>query len=133
MQKKKKVDVKVEIKTEVTDSAEEVKGKIVIDDPKFIQGPINLDFLSPIQKIQLASFAQAKANKNLLKFHAEDNMLLNLATSVLENLKPLFQEDTSYTPSGRLKSLINSVDKHFKSFETLAAEKALNDFNAKRI
>lgn len=52
--KKEKVDVKVEIKTEAKDTIEEVKGKKLIDDPKFIQGPINMDSLPPIQKLQLA-------------------------------------------------------------------------------
>lgn len=55
-----KMEVKVEGRTEARDS-ETMKGKKVIDDPKFIQGPINLASLSPIQNLQLASFSQAKS------------------------------------------------------------------------
>lgn len=39
---KEKVEVKVEVETKARDTAEPVKGKQIIDDPKFVQGPINL-------------------------------------------------------------------------------------------
>lgn len=97
---KEEMEVKVEVKSKAKDIVEIVKGKQVIDNPKFIQGPINLASLSPIQKIQLASFAQAKSNENLLKSHIEDSMFLTLATSAFEKLMPSFQKDTSDSPSG---------------------------------
>ncbi|XP_059069826.1 uncharacterized protein LOC131046319 [Cryptomeria japonica] len=71
--KKEKVWVKVEVKSKANNTAKKVKGKKVIDDPKLIQGPINLASLSPIQKLQLTSFAKAKASEGLLKSHTKDN------------------------------------------------------------
>lgn len=93
------MEVKVEVEIEAKDTAETVKGKQIIEDLEFVKGPINLASLSPIQKLQLASFSQEKANADHLKSHTEDSMLLTLATSILEKLMPSFQKDTSDTPS----------------------------------
>lgn len=84
------MEVKVEVKIEARDTTKAVKAKQFIDDLEFIQGQINLASLSPIQKLQLASFAQAKASEDLLKSHIEDNMLLTMATDILEKLMPSF-------------------------------------------
>lgn len=68
-----------------------------------------------------------------MKSHTKDNMLLSLATDVLEKIMPSFQKDTSDTPSRKLKSLINTVDKNFESFEKFAEEKVQKEFNAKKL
>lgn len=83
--KKEKVEVKVEVEVEAEATIEPMQGKQIIDDPKFMQGPINIASLSPIQKLQLALFAQEKASEDLLMSHTEDNMFLTLETSILEN------------------------------------------------
>lgn len=135
---KEKVEVKVEVdnegkNTKSRDIVGTVKGKQIIDDPEFVQGPINLTSLSPIRKLQLASFAQAKASEDLLKSHTEDNELLTLASGVLEKIIPSYVKNKFDTPSEQLKSLINSMDTHFESLEKSAAVKVRGEFNAKRL
>lgn len=135
---KEKVELKIEFDTqgkitEARDTSGTVKGKQIIDDPDFFQGPINLVSLSPIQMVQLASFAHAKAGEDLLKSHTEDNELVNLTSGVLEKLMPTFQKNTFDTPSGKLKNLINSMDTHFESLEKSVEVKVHNEFNAKRL
>lgn len=66
-----------------------------------------MDTLSPIQKLKLASLARSKEREEILKSHMEDGELLSLASSVLEKIMPTFQKDSSNSPSGQLKSLIN--------------------------
>lgn len=83
---KEKMKVKVKVKTGEKHTMETMEGKKVIDDPEFIQGPIDLTSLSPIQKLKLASFAQEKASEDLLKSHTKDNMLLTLTICILEKL-----------------------------------------------
>lgn len=68
-----------------------------------------------------------------MKSHNEDNMSLTLSFGVLEKLMTSFQKDTSDTPSGQLKSLINFVDSHFESFEKCTKVKVQNEFNAKML
>lgn len=68
-----------------------------------------------------------------MKSHTEYNMLLTLATDVLENLMPSFQKDTSDTPFGQLKSMINSVNTHFESFEKSIEDIVQSEFNGKRL
>lgn len=60
--KKKKVEVKKELVSGARDMTEDVKDllekdKHIFDDLALSQGPINLDSLSPIQKLKLASLA----------------------------------------------------------------------------
>lgn len=45
---------------------------------------------------------------------------------------PKFQKDTSDSPSGQLKSLINFVSTHFESLEKLVEVRVRNEFDAKR-
>lgn len=94
------------------------RDKQIDEDQDIIQGPINFDTLSRVQKIKLASIAQAKAREDSLKSHIEDSELLGLASRILEII-PTFQKDSSTSPSGQLKSLINSVSSHFESLESL--------------
>lgn len=126
------MEVKVEV--EARDTEESVKGKHVhVKDLEFIQGPINLASLSPIQELKLVALSQDKASEDLLKSHTNDSELLTLASGVLEKLMPSFQKDTSDTPFDQMKSLINSVDNHFESFEKSPEEKVCNEFNARRL
>lgn len=81
----------------------------------------------------MASFAQDKASEDLLKSHIEDSLLMNKAINNLEKLMPLFQKDTSDTSSGQLKSLIDSFNSHFESFEKSTEVKVRNEFEAKRL
>lgn len=81
----------------------------------------------------MAVVAQAKASEDLLKSHIEDSELLTMASGVLEKLMPSFQKDTSDIPSNQLKSLINSVEHHFKSFEKFVEDKVRNEFNTRRL
>lgn len=131
--KKVQVEVKQEMIPEARDTTKAVKGKQVVDDLEFVQGPINLKSLSSIHNLQLVSITQAKASEDLLRSHTKDKNFLTLASNILEKLLPSFQKDTSDTPSGQLKSFINSIDTHFESFEKSAEEKVLNEFNAKRL
>lgn len=82
-----KIEVKIEARTEARDTTKTVKGKQVIDDPKFIQGPINLASLSPIQKLELESFAQDKASEDVLKYHTEDSLFVMPTKNTLDNLR----------------------------------------------
>lgn len=66
------------------------------------------------------------------KYHIEDNELLSLASGVLENIMPIFVKDSSDTPSGQLKNLINVVSTHFESFKKSVEVKVYNEFDAKR-
>lgn len=45
------MEVKVGVETEARDIVDPMKGKQIIDDPKFVQGPIDLASLFPIQKL----------------------------------------------------------------------------------
>lgn len=93
------------------------KDKQELFDLDLAQGPINLASLSPIHKIQLASFAQAKAREEILKSHIEDSELSSLASGILEKLMPTFVKDSSGTSSGQLKNLTNVLSTHFESLE----------------
>lgn len=130
---KEKVEVKVEVEFEARDITKLVKGKQIIDDPEFLQGPINLTSLSRIQKLQFTSFSQEKASEDLLKSLTEYNMLLALASKVFEKLMPSFQKDSFDSPYSQLKSMINSVDTYFESFEKSVEEKVRNEFDTKRL
>ncbi|XP_059073528.1 uncharacterized protein LOC131874258 [Cryptomeria japonica] len=130
--KKEKVETKVEQILVARDVEDLAKGKQIVSDPYFIQGPINIDSLSPIQRLQLATFAQAKANIDLMKSHKKDCELMLMATSVLEKFLPSFK-DTSSTPSNQLKSLLKSIDSHFVSLKKDTEAKLISVFNAKRM
>lgn len=97
-----------------------------------MHGPINLASLSPIEKIQLTSFSEAKASEDLLKSLTEDNLLMNMTIGTLEKLMPSFQKDTYDTPSRQIKSLNDSIVSHFESFEKYAKEKVRNEFDSRR-
>lgn len=60
-------------------------------------------------------------------------MLLTVASRIFEKLMPSFQKDSFDTPSSQLKSMINSVDTHFESFEKFVEEKVQHEFNTKRL
>lgn len=115
------------------DTKESVKGNQTMDDSKFTQGPINLASMSPIEKLQLATFAQAKASEDFMKSHIEDSEMLSQASGILEKIMPSFQKDALDTPSIQLRSLIKSVDTHFESLEKSTEEKVYSEFNAKRM
>lgn len=99
------VEVKIEPGSKARDSVGAVKvilekDKKQVFDLDFVQGPINFDSLSPIQKMQLTSFSQANAREYLLKFHIEDIQLLTLTYTVLEKIMPIYVKDKSNSPSG---------------------------------
>lgn len=72
------------------DTEKSMKGKQIMSDRDFAQGPINLDSLSHVQALRLAALAQAKASEDLLKSHTEDSEVISLVTSVLEKILPSF-------------------------------------------
>jgi hypothetical protein len=74
-------------------------------------------------RLQVASFAQENAREEMLKSHIEDSELLNLASTVMEKIMSSHVKDSSTSPSGYLKSLINLVSTHFESLEKLAKVK----------
>jgi len=76
------------------------RNKQIEEDQDIIQGLINFDTFSLVQKIKLASIAQAKAKEDILKSHMEDSELLGLASRILEKITPTFQKDPSASPSG---------------------------------
>jgi len=61
----------------------------------------------------------------------EDCALLEIAFSMLEKIMPSFQKDPLASPSGNLKSLVNSLSTHFDSLEKLAEEKVWKEFLGK--
>lgn len=63
----------------------------------------------------------------------KDNLLMSMAISNLKKLIPSFQKDTSNTPSGQFKNLIDSVDSHFEYLKKFAEEKVRNEFDARRL
>lgn len=99
-----------------------MKDKKILDDLEFVEGLINVASLSPIQKLQL-----------VLKSHIENSELLTLAFSVLEKIMLSYVKNTSDTPFGQLKSLVNSISTCFESLEKFAEAKVHNEFNAKRL
>jgi hypothetical protein len=52
-------------------------------DLNLVECPINLANLYAIQKLQVVSFTQTKARKEILKSHIDENELLNLVSRVL--------------------------------------------------
>lgn len=88
--------------------------------------------LSPIHKLKLASLAQAQEREEIFKSHIEDSELLSLASGILGKILHTFFKGTPDSPSGLLKSLINSVSSHFVSFESSRKVRISNDFNDKR-
>lgn len=115
------------------DTKDPTKEKQIVSDPDFIEDPINLDSLSPIQNLQLASFAQAKASADLMKSHIEDSEMMSMVTTILEKIFPSFKKDTSSTPFDQFKRFLKSIDSHFVSLEKDVEEKVLSNFNAKRM
>lgn len=104
----KKVEVKEEPTSEARDTVEDVKeflekDKQIFDDSVLSQGPINLDSLSPIQKLKLASLAQAKAREEILKFHIEDSELVNLVSGILEKIMSVLMFEIIKSKLIRLK------------------------------
>lgn len=57
------------------------KGKHIISDTYLTKGAIDLNSLSLIQALKLATLAQVKASEDLLKCHFEDKELIFMATS----------------------------------------------------
>lgn len=109
------------------------QGKQIISDTNLTKGPIDPNSLSPIEPLNLAALAQAKASEDLLKSHTEDKELISILTSVLEKILPSFKQDSIESPSNKLRSMLKLVDSHFVSLANATEAKVLSQFNAMRL
>lgn len=110
------------------------KGKqIATYEDDFSYGLIDLSSLYPIQALKLDTLSQAKASEDFLKSHSEDKELITLSTDVLENILPTFKQDTTDTPSSKLRNMLHAVDSHFVSLEKVTDIIVWNIFNAIRL
>lgn len=130
---KEKDEGKIEQVPVAEDTMEYIKDKYRISDTNLIQGPINVNSLSPVKALKFATLAQAKDSEDLLKSHSEDIELIMLATSILVKILPTFKKDTLNLPFSKLRSMLKAIDSHFESLEKVVDVNILSQFNAMRL
>lgn len=109
------------------------KGKHIDVEDDFSHGLVDLRTLSPIQALKLATQAQIKESKDLLKSQSKDKEVISFTIEVLEKLLPSFSQDSGASPSRKLKNMLSVVNTHFVSLEKATDESVQKIFNEMRL
>lgn len=89
--------------------------KIIDDDTIGIQGPINMDMLSPKELMEIASSMQSKAKKKIMRTQRREAKTIQTVVDIFFNL--LLETDTNSltTPIEKLDHLVTTVGEQMRN------------------
>ncbi|XP_059071576.1 uncharacterized protein LOC131868124 [Cryptomeria japonica] len=102
------------------------------DDTISIQGPINMDMLSPIELMEIASAMQSKAQKKIMKAQIKESQTIQNAIDILSSILPETDIDSLPMPINKLEHLVSLAGEQMKSLEEVAI-KNVEEYEKRRI
>lgn len=135
---KQKDEEKQEEDHEQKVTSRSLTSKKILDDDEddntiSIQGPINMDTLSPTELMEIASNMQSRAHKKIMRAQRKEAQTIQAAIDILSSLLPEIDIDNLSTPIEKLDLLVTSTGEQMTSLEEATIKNVEKEYEKRRI